>query len=67
MKGLIVGLCCTIKSIFQLLGSVALIPFSKIWQSKRIKEHPPVISCGFGYLSCVLVVALIGFILFLCS
>jgi peptide/histidine transporter 3/4 len=66
MKGLIVGLCFTIKSVFQLLGSVALIPFSKIWQSKRIKEHhPPVISCGFGYLSCVLIVALIGFILFL--
>ena len=48
------------------MGSVALIPFSKkIWQSKHLEEHPPVTSCGFGYLSCVLIVALIGFILFL--
>ena len=63
MKGLVVGLCFTINRLFQLLGSVALIPFSKeVWQSK---EHPSIISCGFGYLSCVLVIALIGFILFL--
>ena len=66
MKGLIVGLCFTIYRLFQLMGSVALIPFSKkIWQSKHLEEHTPVISCGFGYLSCVLIVALIGFILFL--
>ena len=66
MKGLIVSLCFTIYRLFQLMGSVALIPFSKkIWQSKHLEEHPPVTSCGFGYLSCVLIVALIGFILFL--
>ena len=30
-----------------------------------MEEYPHVISCGSGYLSCVLVIALIGFILFL--
>ena len=67
MKGLIVGLCFTINRLFQLLGSIALFPFSykKIWQSQHIEEHPPVTNCGFGYLSAVLLFALIGFILFL--
>ena len=67
MKGLIVGLCFTINRLFQLFGSIALLPFSSktIWQSKHMKEHPPVTNCVFGYLSFVFVFALIGFILFL--
>ena len=67
MNGLIVGLCFTINRLYQLFGSIALLPFSSkgIWQSKHMKEHPPVTNCGFGYLSFVFVFALIGFILFL--
>ena len=65
MKGLTVGLCFTINRFFQLLGSIALLPLKRIWQSKRMKEHPPITSCDFGYLSLILVFALIGFILFL--
>ena len=67
MKGLIVGLSFTINRLFQLFGSIALLPFSSkgIWQSKHMKEHSPVTNCGFGYLSFVFVFALIGFILFL--
>ena len=53
MKGLVVGLFFVISGLFQLLGSFALIPFSlkDIWQSRYMKEHPPVTNCGFGYFS----------------
>ena len=67
MKGLVVGLFFTISSFFTLFGSVALLPFSlkHIWQSKHMKEHPPVTNCGFGYFLSICVVATIGLILFL--
>ena len=67
MKGLVVGLFFTIVSFFSLLGSVALLPFSlkHIWQSKHMKEHPPVTNCGFGYFLSISVVVTIGLILFL--
>ena len=66
MKGLVVGLFFVISGFFQLLGSFALLPFSlkDVWQSRHLKEHPPVTNCGFGYFLSVYVVAAIGFILF---
>ena len=66
MKGLIVGLFITVKGLFQLLGSLALLPFSLkvIWGSEYMREHPPVTNCGFGYLLFTCVVALLGLILF---
>ena len=55
MKGLIVGLCFTIYRLFQLMGSVALIPFSKkIWQSKHLEEHPPVVALVIFLVSLLL-------------
>ena len=64
MKGLIVGLFFTIKSLFQLLGSFAVIPFSlkDIWESESMIERPPVTNCGFGYLLFVCSVAFVGFV-----
>ena len=66
MKGLIVGLFFTINTFFQLLGSLALIPFSlkDIWESESMIEHPPVTNCGFGYLLFVCFIALAGLIVF---
>ena len=67
MKGLVVGLFFVISGFFELLGSIALLPFSlkHIWQSQHMKEHPPVTNCGFGYFLFTCVVATIGLILFI--
>ena len=66
MKGLIIGVFYTIRGFFGLVSSLVLIPFSlkSIWNSSHMKEHPPVTNCGFGYLSSICVVALIGLVLF---
>ena len=65
MKGLLVGVFFSIRAFFQLVSGVALIPFAykRLWDSKHMREHPPVTNCGFGYLLFTCVVALIGFIL----
>ena len=66
MKGLTVGIFVTLQIFFQMLGSFALLPFSleTIWGSEYMREHPPAISCGSGYLLLTCVVALLGLILF---
>ena len=65
MKGLLVGVFVGVRAFFQLVGGFALIPFAlrSLWDSERMKEHPPVTNCGFGYLLFTCVVALIGLIL----
>ena len=67
MKGLVIGLFLTIKTLFELLGALGLIPFSLsvFWKSDYIQEHSPLINCGFGYLLSVSVIAVIGFVLYL--
>ena len=65
MKGLLVGVFFTIKAFFNIVGGAALIPFAykPLWDSRSMREHPPVTNCGFGYFSFTCVVALIGLIL----
>ena len=67
MKGLVVGLFFVISGFFQLLSSLALLPFSfgSIWQSHHMNEHSPVTNCGFGYFLFICVVSTIGFTFFL--
>ena len=66
MKGLIVGLLFAIIGIFQLIGAVALIPFSvkEVWASNSMMQNPPIASCGFGYILFTITTALLGLILF---
>ena len=65
MKGLLVGVFLSIQAFFRLLSGAGFFPFSdrKLWDSRSMREHPPVTNCGFGYLSFTCVVALIGLIL----
>ena len=65
MKGLLVGVFFSIRAFFQLISGVALIPFAykPLWDSEHMREHPPVTSCGFGYLLFTCVVGLIGLVL----
>ncbi len=64
MKGVLVGSFATILGIFHLLGAILLVPFSldSIWKDGYLGEHPPVISCGFGYYLVCITVALIGLV-----
>ena len=67
MKGLLIGVFISVKAFFQLISGIVLIPFSwkSLWDSEHMREHPPVINCGFGYLLFMCVVAVIGLILLL--
>ena len=60
MKGLLLRAFFTITGIFQFLGSIAIIPFA-MWTKDT---YHPGISCLFGYLTLIILVALIGFVLF---
>ena len=66
MKGLITGVFFAIRSLFQFLNFIIIIPFSlkHPWTSGDILEHPPVTNCGFVYLLFTSVAGGMGFILF---
>ena len=66
MKGLIVGLFFAIIGLFELVGALALIPFSvmEVWNTASMIQNPPVPNCGFGYFVFTLAIAFLGLILF---
>ena len=66
MKGLIIGLLFAIVGLFQLIGAVALVPFSveNFWATASMIKEPPVTNCGFGYLLFTSVVAFTGLVSF---
>ena len=65
MKGLLIDVFFAIKGFFQLISSIALVLVSSdsIWSKGSIREHPPVINCGFTYFLFTIVVALFGLVL----
>ena len=60
MKGLLLGAFFATTGVFQFLGSVILVPFAT-WGEH---SYYPGISCLFGYLILILVIALLGFLLY---
>ena len=66
MKGFHVGIFFAIKGLFQLLGSITIIPVSlkHPFGIHSFNLLPTFISCGFIYLLFTCVVGLIGMILF---
>ena len=66
MKGLLVGIFLTIRAFFQLVSGTTLLPFSyqPLWNRPYLREHPPVINCGFGYFLTTCSIASVGFVLF---
>ena len=64
MKGLLVGVFFAIVGLFQLIGSLTLLPFSlpNIWKSSG--KTAPIVNCGFGYLLFTCSVGITGFLLF---
>ena len=65
MQGVLVGSAFALQGIFRTIGGLFLIPFAlkNIW--KNLEQHPPVVSCGFGYYLVCITVAVIGFISFI--
>ena len=66
MKGLIVGLFFAIIGLFELVGALAVIPFSvkEVWDSTSMRQNPPVTNCGFGYLTFTHAIVFVGLIIF---
>ena len=64
MQGVLVGIFMSILGLFDILGAVLLNPFAeeRIWKDGYLGDHPPVISCGFGYYLVCTIVALIGLV-----
>ena len=62
MKGLVIGIFFAIKGVFQLLGTVIIIPFAVGW--KDILRRFP--SCGFVYYLINAIIALIAIVAYTC-
>ena len=56
MKGMLIGLSFAIQGLFQLLGTILILPFS-------LREHSYP-SCGFFYYSVNVLLGLFGFVVF---
>ena len=67
MKGILVGTVFALDGTFCIIGCLILLPFSveQIWKHGYLGQHPPVVSCGFGYYLVCITVAMIGFISFI--
>ena len=67
MKGVLMGSFFALFGVSQVLGIIFTVPFSlrSIWKDGYLGQHPPVVSCGFGYYLVCITVAMIGLILFI--
>ena len=66
MKGVLVGSFFALFGVSQVFGTIFTVPFflPSIWKDGYLGQHPPVVSCGFGYYLVCITVAMIGFISF---
>ena len=63
MKGVLFGVFFAIKGLFTFLGAVLLIPFAlPFWR----EVHSPIVNCGFGYFLLTSVIAVVGFVSYVC-
>ena len=59
MKGLLLGIFFSIKSCFQAIAVVSVIPFGTVWKIESL-------SCGSGFYAMYIVIGLLEFVLFSC-
>ena len=59
MKGLLLGIFFTIRSLFQGIAFVSFIPFGTVWKIESL-------SCGSGFYAMYIVISLFEFVLFSC-
>ena len=59
MKGLLLGIFFSIRSLFQVIAIVSIVPFGVYWKMKSL-------SCGSGFYAMYIVIGLFEFVLFSC-
>ncbi len=64
MRGVLMGAFYFMLGIFRVLSVLLLIPFrvASIWGEGDLGNNPPVISCGFGYYTVCISIAVVGFV-----
>ena len=59
MKGLLLGIFFSIRSLFQGIAVVSIVPFGAFWKTESL-------SCGSGFYAMCIVIGLLEFVLFSC-
>ena len=59
MKGLLLGIFFSIRSLFQAISIISVIPFGTVWKIESL-------SCGSGFYAMYIVIGLLEFVLFSC-
>ena len=59
MKGLLLGIFFSIRSLFQEIAVISVIPFGTVWKIESL-------SCGSGFYAMYIVIGLFEFVLFSC-
>ena len=59
MKGLLLGTFFSIRSLFQGIAAVSIVPFGTVWKIESL-------SCGSGFYAMYIVIGLLEFVLFSC-
>ena len=59
MKGLLLGIFFSIRSLFQGIAVVSIVPFGTVWKIESL-------SCGSGFYAMYIVIGLLEFVVFSC-
>ena len=59
MKGLLLGIFFSIRSLFQGIAVISIVPFGTVWKTESL-------SCGSGFYAMYIVIGLLEFVLFSC-
>ena len=59
MKGLLLGIFFSIRSLFQGIAAVSIVPFGTVWKIESL-------SCGSGFYAMYIVIGLLEFVVFSC-
>ena len=59
MKGLLLGIFFSIRSLFQGIAFVSMFPFGTVWKIESL-------SCGSGFYAMYIIIGLFEFVIFSC-
>ena len=59
MKGLLLGIFFSVRSLFQGIAAVSIVPFGTVWKIESL-------SCGSGFYAMYIVIGLLEFVVFSC-
>ena len=59
MKGLLLGIFFSVRSLFQGIALISILPFGAFWKTESL-------SCGSGFYAMYIVIGLLEFVVFSC-